>query len=476
MRFYELIRGILPVQGDDFEVASVTDRSDAVLPGTVFVAVPGRKHDGRDYLSEVYGKGAGAAVVALPDDSVPLLQIPHPDPRRIYSLLAARFFGEPARSLTLVGITGTNGKTSTAYLLRHLFRACGFRCGMTGTVQTDDGDACLPSCATTPDPSRLQEAYARMVRNGCTHAVSEVSSQALDQSRVAGVEFRVGVLTNLTGDHLDYHRTFSAYRNAKLRLFAQSRVRLVNIDSDYTAPFLAYGAYRLSASEKADFYARRIHTGSRGVSYDACTPSGCYPVTLPVCGRFSVYNSLCALACAELAGADPARCAASFPSFSGVPGRLERIFPQLPFSLILDYAHTPDGLENALRSVRGFTRGRVLLVFGCGGDRDREKRAAMGSIAARLADFAVVTTDNPRSEDPASIIGQILAGASPGALLSVPDRTEAIRTALLAARPGDCVLIAGKGHETSQIFSDRTVSYDERIVAREILKEEGLLQ
>ncbi len=456
------------------EISLVTDRSDRVIPGSLFVAIPGRHSDGHRFLADAVCKGAVAAVVSsqVPPLSIPVFSVA--DSRRAFALLCGNFYSNPSRDLVLVGITGTNGKTSTAYMLDYCLRACGVKTGLIGTVCTDDGTGGRRSSLTTPDPSVLHRIFAEAKRHGCTHTVMEVSSQSLDQSRTVGISFELGIFTNLTVDHLDYHGSMQSYRDAKLKLFSQCRKGLINADSDYAAPFLACpGSLSYSAAHAADFRARRVSMTGDGVSYLACSPSGQREVFLPVWGRFSIYNSLAALAAAECLGLDPDVCVRALSTFPGVPGRMELIRGDLPFRLFIDYAHTPDGLENVLRSLRESTVGKVIVVFGCGGDRDRSKRPEMGRIATRLADLTVITSDNPRSEDPDQIIRQIVSGTEGNCCQVIPDRTQAIRVAIQTARPGDTVLLAGKGHETWQVFSDGIIHYDEREIAREILKEEG---
>ena len=458
----------------DREILSVTDQSEQVFAGSLFVAIPGRTKDGHAFLLRAVERGAVAAVVseAVEPLSIPVFHVS--DTRKAFALLCGNFYQNPARRLILTGITGTNGKTSTAYMLEHCFLHCGKKSSLIGTVQIDDGADCQKSSLTTPDPSVLHRIFSQAVKNGCTHGVMEVSSQSLDQSRTEGIPFALGVFTNLTVDHLDYHGSMQAYRDAKLKLFTQCERALINSDSDYSSAFLSVAnACSYSASHDADFSARRVHMSRNGVSYLACTPSGKREVFLPAWGRFSVYNSLAALSAAELLGLDPDLCAAAMADFPGVPGRMEAVRSDLPFRLLIDYAHTPDGLKNVLRSVRDTTVGRVILLFGCGGDRDAGKRPEMGRIASQFADEIIITTDNPRSEDPESIIRQILQGVREDHVTVIPDRTEAIRAAIRKAQVGDTVLLAGKGHERVQIFADGTVPYDERLVARKILEEEG---
>lgn len=458
----------------DLEITSVTDDSRRVSEGTLFVAISGRKRDGHGFLSQAVSGGAAGLVVERPVSDLPVPQFTVQNSRVAYGLLCGNFYGNPARTMTLTGITGTNGKTSVAYLLDHCLRTCGIRSAMIGTVQVSDGAGADPSSLTTPDPAVLHGILSRAERNRCTHAVLEVSSQSLDQSRTAGLEFSLGIFTNLSVDHLDYHGSMQAYRDAKLKLFSQCRAGLINSDSDYAAPFLALpGSRSFSVCHGADFTAERVCSTAEGVSYLERSPTGNREVFLPSRGRFSVYNSLAALAAAELLGLDPDRCADALRSFPGVPGRLESVQDGLPFRLLIDYAHTPDGLENVLRALREITDGRLIVLFGCGGDRDAGKRPAMGKIATDYADFAVITSDNPRSEDPDRIIAQILQGVCGGSWRVIPDREEAIRAVIRFAGAGDTVLLAGKGHETVQIFSDRTVRCNEKEIARKILKEEG---
>ena len=459
---------------ENLDISSVTDCSDGVTPGALFVALRGRRSDGHAYLNAAAARGALCAVVCAPVENAPIPTFLVTDTREVFGRLCSNFYGNPSKDLILTGITGTNGKTSTAYMLDHCLRSCGISSALIGTVGTDDGATFGRSTLTTPAPDLLHRIFGRAKENGCTHTGMEVSSQSLDQSRTAGIDFELGVFTNLTVDHLDYHGSMQAYRDAKLKLFAQCRRFLVNGDSDYAAPFLAFnGAKSFSVTHKADFTAHRIRMTGNGVTYSQRSPLGSREVFLPVWGRFSVYNSLGALAAAELLGLDPDRCAAALASFPGVPGRMESVGENLPFRLLIDYAHTPDGLENVLRSLRETTVGRLILLFGCGGDRDAGKRPEMGRIASRFADYVIVTNDNPRSEDPQSIIDRILQGMQGSSYRVIPDRTEAIRAAIRLAKASDTVLLAGKGHETSQILSDRTVHCDEREIARKILKEEG---
>lgn len=455
------------------EISCVTDRCGRMRPGGLFVAVHGHNFNGHTLLRQAASLGAAAAVVSeeVADPPLPCFRVE--DSRKALALLCRNFFGDPGKKLSLTGITGTNGKTSTAYLLEHCLQSCGCRTGMIGTVEIHNGISRDSSGATTPEPEELYRILSEMVQNGCTHAVLEVSSQSLDQRRVDGLRFDVGIFTNLTVDHLDYHGSMQAYRDAKLRLFDLSEKKIVNADSDYSAAFLQPGALSFSAVNPAVFSARRIRMGRDGVRYLEASPSGEREVFLPLWGKFSVYNSLAALAAAESLGLDANRCAASLANFPGVRGRLEHLCSGLPFRLLCDYAHTPDGLENTLRTVREMTPGQVIVVFGCGGDRDRSKRPEMGRIATELADFSIITSDNPRSENPETILRQIEAGVSGGRYQIIENRTEAIRYAIRMAKRGDTVLLAGKGHETYQILADRVLRYDEREIVREILKEEG---
>lgn len=476
------------LQGDpEVEITSVVYDSRRAGPGAVFVALPGTRTDGHDHVAEAAARGAAAVVVERPvavPGELGVLQVD--STRRALSAIAAAFYGHPSRKLRVIGVTGTNGKTTTTHLIRAILMAQGEKVGLIGTVHNFVGDQELAANLTTPQASDVQGLMARMVQAGCTYVVMEVSSEGLDMHRVDDVEFDVGVFTNLTQDHLNYHGTLEQYREAKLGLFRQlsrpgtksGKAAVLNADDPSAVHFrdaCAVPIRTYGLEPGAEHTARGIVSTPEGTRFRIITPQGDLPVALRMVGRFNVYNALAAAAVGLLEGVPLDRVRSVLERQAGVAGRMEPVRAGQPFGVFVDYAHSPDGLENVLATARGFTRGRVIAVFGCGGDRDRKKRPSMGRIAAALADHTIITSDNPRSEEPAAIIREIEAGLRealpPGhSYETVVDRTEAIQRAVAAAAPGDVVIIAGKGHETYQIFADRTIHYDDREVARRVIK------
>ncbi len=492
--------GARVMRGGEVPVRGLAYDSRRVVEGDLFVCVRGLRWDGHAFAGEAVERGAAALLVdrteAVPPD-VPAVVVP--DTRAAMGPLAARYHGHPSRSLGIAGITGTNGKTTTAFLLRSVLGCLG-PVGLVGTVRNVVGGREEEVVHTTPEAPDLQCLLRRMADAGDRWAVLEVSSHALALGRVEGCEFDVAVFTNLTRDHLDFHGTMDAYLEAKRRLFlhlgreAERRkgpalAAVLNADDPAWeamagaawAPVVTYG---LAAGQVR---AADLDLSPAGTSFrarwgrEAGGAAGLAPgeveVRLRLPGRHNVYNALAAFAAGLAAGVPPDAAAAALGRVDGVPGRLERVPGRQPFTVLVDYAHTPDGLENVLRAVRGFARRRVLVVFGCGGDRDRTKRPLMGQVAARLADIVFVTSDNPRSEDPAAIAAEVLAGVPPDGPAGRPrlvlDREEAIRAALAEAGPGDVVLIAGKGHEEVQIFRDRAVPFRDAAVAARALGDMG---
>lgn len=477
MRLRELLEGMEVISqtiSPDTEITHVCVDSRATQKGSLFVAVPGNRCDGGHYARQAVDRGAVCVVCQseLPPD-FPWVKVR--DARLALSQLACRWYGHPSRQLTMLGVTGTNGKTTVTYLLRHILQRTGMKTGLIGTVQNIVGEQTLPAQRTTPDALQIQQLLSAMTKNGCSHAVMEVSSHALDQHRAEGIDFAVGIFTNLTEDHLDYHGTMGCYCDAKAKLFQMSRMGVCNADDPWTERLLAgascpsvyYGIHN-----PAEVWAEDIFLHSRSVDFTVCTARTRTPVHLGVPGRFSVYNALGAIAtCGEL-GIPPEECAAALATFPGVAGRMEVVpTPGKPYTLLIDYAHTPDALENVLKTVRGFAQNRVIAVFGCGGDREKEKRPRMGRAVARLADFAVVTSDNPRTEDPEAIIRDILPGmtAAAGRYAVEPDRRKAIALAMEQGRAGDVILLCGKGHETYQEIGNETHPMDEREIVRSLL-------
>jgi UDP-N-acetylmuramoyl-L-alanyl-D-glutamate--2,6-diaminopimelate ligase len=388
--------------------------------------------------------------------------------------VAARFYGDPTAELEVVGITGTNGKTTTAFLARHLLEAGGRRCGLLGTVKRVVGGFEEEVERTTPEAIDLQATFRRMIDAGDRACAMEVSSHALELGRAAGVRFACRVFTNLTQDHLDFHETMEAYFLSKRRLFEGPGPSVVNVDDEYGRRIAAeIECVSFSIDREADYRARDLEYDLAGSRFRCETPDGDLELELPLPGPFNVQNALGALAAARLLGVDAQSIVAALPRFGRVPGRFEAVDEGQDFGVLVDYAHTPDSLENVLRAARELTGGRVHVVFGAGGDRDRGKRPLMGDVARRLADRVLVTSDNPRSERPEAIVDEIMEGAGPDAERET-DRTRAIALAIDSAEPGDVVVIAGKGHEQGQEFENgRKEPFDDCQVAREALRRRG---
>jgi UDP-N-acetylmuramoyl-L-alanyl-D-glutamate--2,6-diaminopimelate ligase len=471
--------------GDDHAattVLRVAPRADDATPGSLVVCIRGVAADGHDFAAAGVAGGAAALVVERPLP-LPVPQVLVPDARLAVALAAAALAGHPSAALRVVGVTGTNGKTTSAFILRALLEAAGDRCGLLGTVESVVGGRREPALHTTPDPGALHALFARMRDAGDTACAMEVSSHALHQRRVAGVRFTAALFTNLTQDHLDYHGDMESYFQAKRRLFVRPPEEgpdppgAANLDDPWGARLAAEAGllgYALDAPAAVRPARHRLHAGGAWAVVD--TPRGPLELETRLRGRFNVLNVLGAVAVGELLGIPHDRVAAGVAGIAGVPGRLEPVETGQPFQVLVDYAHTPDSLENVLGAARDLAGGgRVIVVFGCGGDRDRGKRPLMGAIARRLADVAVVTSDNPRSEDPEAIIAAIVDGAAegPAELLVHPDRRDAIARAIALAAPGDVVLVAGKGHERGQEAAGVTTPFDDREVAREVLGAAG---
>lgn len=455
------------------EVTLVTENSKKVTPGSVFVCVKGARFDGHDVAADVVAAGA-VLVVAERDTGVPNQLIVN-DSREAFSLLSASFFGNPSRKLRLVGITGTNGKTTTCFLLKSVFEALGHKTGLIGTVKNIVGDKEYPATLTTPDPFELNSLFAEMVEAGCEFCVMEVSSQALAQQRVAGLHYEVAAFTNLTQDHLDYHGTFENYIAAKHRLFENCDNAVVNCDDEaYKAMIEGTGCNVITCSarkDSADYSAKNIEHKPGGVSYVLVGIGKLERIKMRIPGGFTVYNSMTAAVCAIQLGLSFSEVAGALSQAAGVPGRIEVVPTDTDYTVIIDYAHSPDGLQNILAALRKIAQGRIITVFGCGGDRDRTKRPQMGKIAADMSDFVIVTSDNPRTEDPAAIVAEVAEGTKGARIpvVEIVDRTQAIEFALNEAEKDDIILLAGKGHETYQILGTEKIHYDEREVVRNLL-------
>ena len=457
------------------EVTGITDNSDRVKPGFIFVCINGKHFDGHTKAAEVLGKGA-AAVVAERDLGLEG-QILVADSRRAYALMSAAYFSHPEKNLKIIGITGTNGKTTTAFILRSALEKLGHKTGMIGTVKVVVGDREFPASLTTPDPFTLFGLLAMMCADSCEYCVMETSSQALDQHRVDGIHFTAAIFTNLTVDHLDYHETIEKYKKAKHLLFENTDLGVYNIDDEAGEYMMENTACRKVTysldRDDCNYSAKNIRFDASGVKYEIVSNDDIGRVSFKVPGRFNVYNSMGAVVCLLELGMNFKDTLEAVSEFPGVPGRMEVVPTGKPYAVIIDYAHTPDGLQNVLSSVKEVARGRVIAVFGCGGDRDKTKRPIMGKIGSELADIAIITSDNPRTEDPEEIINEILAGVgkhSHAKIIVECDRTKAIKKALSVAEEGDVIVLAGKGHETYQILASGKIHYDEREIVAELLK------
>ena len=454
--------GYIGPMPEDVEIKGISYDTRTLRPGELFVALRGYKTDGHLHLEEARAKGAAALLAEEGEGTLPV-----PDSRAALAALSANWFGHPGRALTLIGVTGTNGKTTVTTLLHRLLtETLHTKVGLLGTNEIRVGEDRYPAHRTTPESYETQQWLRTMVDAGCTHCVMEVSSHALCLHRVAGLTFRVGAFTNLTRDHLDFHGTMEAYRRAKGKLFSQSEVALLNIDDpagEYYVKEISCPVMTYAAARPADLTARGAEFSSNGVRFQAGLGEEIARVHVAIPGAFTVSNALCALGCARCLGIPLREGAKALHHAAGPRGRMEVVSWPGPGTVVIDYAHTPDALENALAALRPFTPGRLICLFGCGGDRDRTKRPIMGAIAARLADICVVTSDNPRSEPPEDIISEILAGM-PAAPLPVvePDRPHAIRAALAMLKEGDTLLLAGKGHETYQEVNGVQYPMDER--------------
>ena len=479
MKLRGLLAGV-PLTGGtadlDMEINSISYDSRTLTPGALFVAMPGEKTDGHRHIAAALERGAAAVLCREAPETGPWLTTP--DPRRALALASANWFGHPGRGLVLIGVTGTNGKTTTTCLIKAMLEgALHARVGLIGTNRNMIGERELPASRTTPESYELQQLLRRMADGGCTHVVMEVSSHALVQHRVEGLTFDVGLFTNLTRDHLDYHRTMEAYRAAKGKLWEQSARAVLNLDDEagrYYARTVSCPALTYSESrDEAGLTAKNIRLCATHVEFEAVARGQIARVHLPIPGGFTIYNALAALACGMCLniplreGAAPLRCV------RGVKGRVEVVPVPTAYTVIIDYAHTPDALENILTTARDFTPGRLICLFGCGGDRDRTKRPLMGAVAGGLADIAVVTSDNPRTEEPQAIIDGILTGMgeSTAEIFVRPDRREAIRFCLEQGRPGDVIVLAGKGHETYQEIQGVRYPLDEREVVAACFRE-----
>ena len=468
----------------DRAVESLAYDSRRVQANSLFVALRGEKSDGHQFIDQAIERGATVIVAEREAQQGPATWVQVDDTQAALADLSAAFYGRPARQLKLAGVTGTNGKTTTTFLIKHICEKAGLRCGLIGTVRYEIGERVLPATRTTPFSLELQELLAQMVNAGCKAAAMEVSSHALAQKRTRGLEWDVAVFTNLTQDHLDYHGTMEEYFEAKAKLFTglgaqpakKKAIAVVNIDDRYgeklidrlakSVPVVTYGM-----GARADFRASNYRPEFAGTSYQLDARGKSFLVRVPLIGRFNVANSLAALAAASCLGVSLRDAILSLAKSPQVPGRLESVAAKRQFQVFVDYAHTPDALLNVLKTCRELSPRKLIVVFGCGGDRDRQKRPLMARAADENADFSIITSDNPRKEDPEAIIAEVAKGFRSDRYEKITERASAIARAIALAQPRDIVVIAGKGHETYQEFADSTIPFDDMQVARRALED-----
>lgn len=471
---------ITGMQGNiDVKVSGIAFNSAEVKPGDVFVCISGFKTDGHIYAKDALEKGAVAIVAEKPLEDTAATVVYVENTRLAFAHMAAEYYEYPFRKFRLIGITGTNGKTTTTYLVKAILESCGHKVGLIGTNQNMIGDEVIPSHHTTPDALELMKLFARMAEENVDSVVMEVSSHSLALDRVAACEFDVGAFTNVTQDHLDFHQTMDNYIQAKAQLFGMCHKGVMNLDDEAFEKISKDSScdiIRYSAKQEAQLCAENIEYMADGVSFDIVYNGKKAKAELAIPGQFSVYNALTAAGCCIGLGLNLSQITKGLKSASGVKGRIEVVKTSTDYTVIIDYAHTPDGLVNILKTIRGFAKARIITLFGCGGDRDKTKRPQMGKIAGELSDFCVVTSDNPRSEDPTAIIEDILGGIKETncEYRVIENRFDAIEFALDNAKKDDIILLAGKGHELYQILKDRTIVFDEReIVLKLIEPSEG---
>lgn len=476
MKLSDMMKGVECSAFDDCEISDITSDSRKAGEGVAFVCIKGLSVDGHDFAADALAKGS--PVVICERDLGLDKQIIVGSTHAALSAMCENFFGNPLEKLQLIGITGTNGKTSSTFITKQVLERCGHKCGLIGTIQNMIGDEVIPTSFTTPDIYELHSLFGRMAEAGCEYVIMEVSSHALELERVLGLHFVAACFTNLTEDHLDLHGTMEAYFEAKAKLFGMTDCAIINIDDawgnkirlDDGVELLSYGIERC---DLADIGACNVTYAADGVSFTLRAQGKELPVKVPTPGKFSAYNALSAAGCALAVGIPPEQVAEALNHSTGIKGRAEVYPTGRNFTIILDYAHTPDGVENILSAMREVAEGRLVVLLGCGGDRDPYKRPLMGEAASRLADFVIVTSDNPRSEDPDSIVQQIIPGVEKHSTpyVSITNRRDAMRYAVEHAQPKDIIVLAGKGHEDYQILSTGKIHFDEREVLAEIFEE-----
>ncbi|MBI0578396.1 UDP-N-acetylmuramoyl-L-alanyl-D-glutamate--2,6-diaminopimelate ligase [Neobacillus cucumis] len=477
----EYLHSLVPYSGANPEISSIENDSRKVQKGSLFICIKGYTVDGHDYAQAAVMNGAAAVLAEkiLPLD-VPVILVK--DTHRAMAVLADAYYGQPSKKMHLIGITGTNGKTTTSHLIEKIFADAGKKTGLIGTMYTKIGDRTIETKNTTPDSLTLQKNFQQMVKANVDLAVMEVSSHALDMGRVHGCDYDVAVFTNLSQDHLDYHKTMEDYHRAKCLLFSQlgntfekSKPKFAILNADEPASVLfekstAAHVITYGINNHADIRAENIQMKSFGTSFELIINKERYPVKMQLLGKFNVYNVLASVSASIVSAVPITQIIQSIQSIKGVAGRFELVDKGQSFTIIVDYAHTPDSLENVLKTVRQFAQKKIFVVVGCGGDRDRTKRPLMAQIACKFATDPIFTSDNPRSEDPMAILNDMVSGVKGLSFEVIPDRKMAIKAAVERASEGDVILIAGKGHETYQIIGSKVYDFDDRLVAQDALK------
>jgi UDP-N-acetylmuramoyl-L-alanyl-D-glutamate--2,6-diaminopimelate ligase len=485
MKLQDLLKHLhllVPYEGTNAEITSIENDNRKVQKGSLFICIKGYTVDGHDFAESAVKNGAAAVLseraLAL---SVPVIIVN--DTTRAMAVLADAFYNHPTKKLHLIGITGTNGKTTTSHLIEKIFSDVTRNTGLIGTMYTKIGNEKIETKNTTPESLVLQKRFQQMLDAGVDTAIMEVSSHALHMGRVHGCDYDIAVFTNLTQDHLDYHKTMEDYMHAKSLLFSQlgntfdpnkPKYAILNADdpaSEMYRKSTAAHVVTYGIDNEADFYARNIHMTSVGTTFEIVIKEKSYPINIQLIGRFSIYNVLASIATAFVSEIPMSDIIHSIESVRGVDGRFELVSAGQDFTVIVDYAHTPDSLENVLKTIQSFAKKRIFVIVGCGGDRDKTKRPLMAEIASRYATDPIFTSDNPRSEDPIAILRDMEEGVSGKNYITIPDRKEAIVTAINQATEGDVILIAGKGHETYQIIGSNVYDFDDRVVAREAIEE-----
>lgn len=484
MRLHTLISYLQPYKiysGDNPNISSIENDSRNIQKGSLFICIKGYNVDGHDYAALAVQNGAAAIIAEKELDlSIPVIVVP--DSKRAMAVLADAYFRQPSRKLHLIGITGTNGKTTISHLIEKIISDTGKKTGLIGTMYTKIGSKEYEVKNTTPDSLTLQKIFKQMVDEDVNSTVMEVSSHALDEGRVHGCDFNIAVFSNLTQDHLDYHKTMEAYKNAKGLLFSQlgscfqhnpPKYAILNNDDEATKSYIRSTAAHIltyGIDRKSDLQANNIQMTSSGTIFELISPFGIHIVSMQLIGKFSVYNVLASIGAGIATGIPIEQIIQSIKEVQGVSGRFETVDAGQDFSVIVDYSHTPDSLKNALTTVKQFAKKRVFVIVGCGGDRDRSKRPLMAEIACRFSSDPIFTSDNPRSEDPKQILLDMEDGVQGHQYKTIIDRKEAIHYAVKAASAGDVILIAGKGHETYQLIGNQMIHFDDREVAKEAIK------